>query len=81
MGRDVVLVSSADETAFDVAHRLARGSLARLAGEGGAGRAPGRLRFISSGDITWFEDLGRRLLGPELAGAEAFRWDRAAGRG
>jgi glutamate racemase len=73
MGRDVVLVSSADETAFDVAARLANGSLARPAGPvGGAGR----LRFISSGDIAWFEDLGRRLLGPELAGAEAFRWDR-----
>jgi glutamate racemase len=73
MGRDVVLVSSADETAFDVAARLAGGSLARPAG---AARGAGRLRFISSGDIAWFEDLGRRLLGPELAGAEAFRWDR-----
>jgi glutamate racemase len=81
MGRDVVLVSSADETAFDVAHRLARGSLAVPAGRPRDGGAPGRLRFISSGDIAWFEDLGRRLLGPELAGAEAFRWDPAPGRG
>lgn len=74
MGRGVVLVSSADETAFDVAAMLAGSSLARRGPE----PAPaGRLRFISSGDIAWFEDLGRRLLGPELAGAEAFAWDRS----
>ncbi len=27
-------------------------------------------RFLSSGDISWFAALGRRLLGPELAQAE-----------
>ncbi|MDH3753082.1 MAG: glutamate racemase [Acidimicrobiia bacterium] len=69
MGRDVVLVSSADETAFDIRRRLEdHGSMRR------PGDMPARHEFISSGDITWFEDLGRRLLGPELAKAAAHRW-------
>jgi len=64
MGRDVVLVSSADETAFDV--RLILEST-------GLGASPGRPighRFLSSGDLGWFVDMGRRLLGPELDHAE-----------
>ncbi len=71
MGRDVVLVSSADETAFDVRALLDGSSLARSGADG-----PGKLRFLSSGDISWFEDLGSRLLGPELAQAEAHRWQQ-----
>ena len=59
MGPNVVLVSSADETAFAVKTALTDRSLTR---EDGAGSH----RFLSSGDITWFADLGRRLLGPEL---------------
>jgi hypothetical protein len=27
-------------------------------------------RFLSSGDISWFADLGGRLLGPELGAAD-----------
>jgi hypothetical protein len=27
-------------------------------------------RFLSSGDLAWFAEMGRRLLGPELAIAE-----------
>lgn len=77
LGPDVVLVSSADETAFDVRARLLGGELARR--PGGAARPPGasppRRRFLSSGDIRWFTDLGRRLLGPELARAEGVTWD------
>ncbi|MCP5029079.1 MAG: glutamate racemase [Actinomycetia bacterium] len=57
VGRDVVLVSSADETAFAVGRML--GDSARI------GRA-GRHRFLSSGDVEWFRELGSRLLGPEL---------------
>jgi glutamate racemase len=68
MGPDVVLVSSADETAFDITRQLDELSLHRGTG-GGAEH-----RFISSGDIAWFADLGRRLLGPELARAEAHEW-------
>lgn len=63
MGPNVVLVSSADETAFAVKNVLEDRSLARSNGEG-------THRFLSSGDVTWFADLGRRLLGPELDRAE-----------
>lgn len=69
MGRDVVLVSSADETAFEVRRLLDEGALARHAGS-----APGRHRWLSSGDLDHFRRLGRRLLGPELAHAETVDW-------
>jgi glutamate racemase len=59
MGHDVTLVSSADETAL-AAHRVL-GELGLLRSEG-----PGEHRFLSSGDIDTFRDLGSRLLGPEL---------------
>ena len=65
MGRDVVLVSSADETAFEVR---------RLLGDQPERGESGSVRFISSGDPDWFVRLGRRLLGPELDQVEAHRW-------
>jgi glutamate racemase len=71
MGRDVVLVSSADETAFEVRRLLLDTGLARRRGPGDA---PPRHRWLSSGDVAWFRDLGGRLLGPELADAEAIAW-------
>ena len=71
MGRDVVLVSSADETAFEVRTILADTGLGRRPS---AGDRPARHRFLSSGDIGWFRRLGARLLGPELADAEAVAW-------
>ena len=64
MGPDVTLVSSADETAFatrDVLHQL---GLLR------SRDANAEHRFFSSGDISWFADLGGRLLGPELGAAD-----------
>ncbi len=65
MGRDVVLVSSADETAFDV-----RALIDRL-GIGRPSTAPApRHRWLSSGDVDWFVEMGQRLLGPELDSAE-----------
>ncbi len=68
MGRDVVLVSSADETAFEVR--------AILGADRAADRSrTGAHRFISSGDVAWFQALGRRLLGPELDRVEAWQWD------
>ena len=103
MGRDVVLVSSADETAFEVLARLDAEDL-RVAGhrppadaglgpqpeslgdaamlpaepaapsDPGAGRRDWRHRWLSSGDVTVFRELGRRLLGPELEHAEAAPW-------
>lgn len=68
MGPDVTLVSSADETAFATRAELRRLGLLRSAAD--ATREPAVHRFLSSGDITWFADLGRRLLGPELRDAE-----------
>ncbi len=63
MGPNVVLVSSADETAFAVKTALDDHALARHDGVGSH-------RFLSSGDIAWFAELGSRLLGPELDRAE-----------
>ena len=64
VGRDVVLVSSADETAFEVARTIgARGDDRR-----------GVHRWISSGDCDWFRAMGRRLLGPEIDEVESVRW-------
>ena len=68
MGHEVTLVSSADETAFAVRDRL---------GELGLCARPrsrvGRHRFVSSGDVDMFRELGSQLLGPELDHTE--RWD------
>jgi glutamate racemase len=75
MGRDVVLVSSADETAFEVRRLLLATGLARRR-EPGDG--PARHRWLSSGDVAWFRQLGRRLLGPELAAAEPVAWPELA---
>jgi glutamate racemase len=69
VGRDVVLVSSADETAFELSSLLSRSGLGR-----DPGRGPGRHQFLSSGDVAIFEALGRRLLGPELGTVEPVSW-------
>ncbi len=70
MGRDVVLVSSADETAFEVRQVLLDAGMAADRPD----QQLGRHRFISSGDVEWFKALGSRLLGPELDGVEAWQW-------
>jgi glutamate racemase len=71
MGRDVVLVSSADETAFEVRAWLEGpdGPTAR-----GADAGPARHVFLSSGDVDWFRQLGSRLLGPEVTSVQAAPW-------
>lgn len=66
MGPAVTLVSSADETAFAVRDELAAAGL--LVADG----PPGEHRFLSSGDVDLFRELGHRLLGPELDNAA--RW-------
>lgn len=60
VGRDVVLVSPAEETAFEVRDLLTHSSLS--ADEG----TKGKYIFLSSGDPEHFKNLGHRLLGPEL---------------
>lgn len=69
VGRDVVLVSSADETGFEIRRLLEGGDL-----EAPPRDRPARHRFVSTGDVEWFRDLGQRLLGPELLQVEAHRW-------
>ena len=70
MGGDVVLVSSADETAFEVrAELLGGGAIGRASGE-----TVGEHRFLSSGDVETFRRLGARLLGPELDRVEPTPW-------
>ncbi|HAS09635.1 MAG TPA: glutamate racemase [Acidimicrobiaceae bacterium] len=69
LGRDVVLVSSADETAFRVRAMLE--SSWAPADRGGRGRQ----KWFSSGDVEVFRALGARLLGPELDVASAVRWE------
>lgn len=61
MGPDVVLVSSADETAFEIRRRM---------GVRPTPRGDPTRRFLTTGDVEWFTDLGGRLLGPELEAAE-----------
>ena len=68
MGREVVLVSSAEETAFEVRAILDDTGLVRRTGGKGAHL------FVSSGDVELFRRLGGRLLGPELDDVEPWSW-------
>jgi glutamate racemase len=72
MGREVVLVSSGEETAFEVAAVLDAVGARRLPR---AGEEPARHRFLTSGDPTTFRTLGARFLGPEVESVEAWRWN------
>ena len=65
MGDNVTLVSSAEESAKDVYRILAQTGLMRGAGEP-------TYTFLTTGDPEEFETIGRRFLGPELAGAKQF---------
>lgn len=70
VGRDVVLVSSADETAFDVVRRLAGRDLL------GSGNADaGTHRWLSSGDTEWFASMGRTLSMPEIDEVDQIVWE------
>ncbi len=66
VGRRVTLVSSADETAFEVRDILGRTGMAR------AGTSGGRRLFFTSGDVERFSALGERFLGWPLGAVE--RW-------
>jgi glutamate racemase len=69
MGPDVVLVSSADETAFEV-----RAELDDLDRDARSAGPPRRVKFMTSGDPTKFRELGERFLGPEVEQVEAWSW-------
>ena len=66
MGRKVVLVSSADETAFAVRDLLGTDATATPAQPTHA--------FVTSGDVATFGTLGARFLGPEVEQVEAWSW-------
>jgi glutamate racemase len=61
VGDGVTLVSSAQETAQDVHHALARGP-----GFRDAAMPPPTHQFLATGDPAVFRGLGRRFLGPEV---------------
>jgi glutamate racemase len=78
MGRAVVLVSSADETAFAVRDLLtSRGMLAPAAATAAATGPSSDPRhvFFTSGPVDTFRTLGERFLGPEVASVEPWHWD------
>ncbi len=66
MGAGVTLVSSADETAFAAQRILGELGLLRAPSRAGDAARRGEHRFLSSGDVDVFRQLGARLLGPEL---------------
>ena len=63
-----MLVSSAEETAFEVRDRCEE------AGQPVGNAAVGAHRFVTSGDVDQFLDLGARFLGPEVESVEAWHW-------
>jgi glutamate racemase len=66
MGPEVVLVSSAEETAFEVRE---------LVGSTGQVIPPEcRVQFVTSGDVATFRRLGTRFCGPEVEAVEAWKW-------
>jgi glutamate racemase len=68
-GDRVVLVSSGEETAFEVAALLdGIGARRRRSKE------PARRTFLTSGDPAMFRALGSRFLGPEVDAVEAWTW-------
>ena len=68
MGQGVVLISSADETAFTVRALVDGHGLAAPPG------AEARHTFVTSGDTSTFRELGVRFLGPEVETVEAWSW-------
>lgn len=73
MGPGVVLVSSADETAFAVQRLIAEGAVPSHEAQGVTMAAPFR-RFITSGDPERFTALATQFLGPEVFLVESHRW-------
>jgi glutamate racemase len=69
MGRDVMLVSSADATALAVGDLLAAHG-----GRAGSRARDGRHIFLTSGHVDTFASLGSRFLGPEVETVESWSW-------
>jgi glutamate racemase len=69
MGRGVVLVSSADETAFAARDLLTEREMLAA----GPPSDPRHI-FFTSGPVDTFRTLGVRFLGPEVASVEPWHW-------
>jgi glutamate racemase len=69
MGPEVVLVSSAEETAFEVRTELDEPLRQRRGPD-----EPRHVKFMTSGDPATFRELGTRFLGPEVERVEAWSW-------
>ncbi|MBW3578147.1 MAG: glutamate racemase [Actinobacteria bacterium] len=69
LGRDVVLVSSAEETAFEVRTLLERTGLGRRPGQGPAERI-----LLTSGDEDRFRTLGDRFAGSAMGPVRGWDW-------
>src|SRR5262245_24709631 len=72
MGPDVMLVSSAEETAFEVRAAFAEQRAARAPDDGRPWRE--RVQFVTSGDVETFRRLGAQFCGPEVRSVEAWSW-------
>ena len=72
VGRDVVLVSSAEETAFEVRSLL--GAQIDEHASDGISNPRATHTFLTSGDTSMFQSLGERFCGPEVASVEAWQW-------
>ena len=72
-GDRVVLVSSGEETAFEVAAIL--DSVGARRHPSPAGGEPARRTFLTSGDPATFRSLGARFLGPEVDAVKGWRWN------
>lgn len=68
MGRNVLLVSSGEETAFEVRDILV------TTGQRHHGTAQAAHSFVTSGDADTFRRLGERFCGPEVEVVESFSW-------
>lgn len=68
MGGDVVLVSSADETAFAVRELLTEKGMRAVS------QGTKQHLFLTSGPVDTFRTLGARFLGPEVETIEAWQW-------
>jgi glutamate racemase len=75
MGPDVVLVSSAEETAKDVYGTL---MVTKIQRDAVPGEAPPDHVFLCTGDPTRFGALAGRFLGPQAADVRAARVEPAA---
>jgi glutamate racemase len=73
MGRGVVLVSSADETAFAVRDLLTERDML-ASGAARESQSDPRHVFFTSGRVDTFRTLGVRFLGPEVASVEPWHW-------